>query len=146
MKARFLITFVAILFFSVSTFAQGGGKAEPLRISFEKGKSAKTVFGSLKGDEEYEYIFGASEGQIVNLKLTSTAPKGKFHAFRVLGADEIDFVSDYDINYDLKFTAPETGDYLIFVSMRPTEKVTSGKFSLTLSIEKEQISEPIILR
>lgn len=142
-----ILTFVAtFLFAALSAFSQGGGKAEPLRINFEKGKSAKTVIGTLKIDQEYEYVFGATAGQTVSLKLISTSPKGKFHAFRVLGADEIDFVSEFDINYDLKFTAPETGDYLIFVSMRPTEKVKSGKFSMTLGIQNQPAGEPKVLR
>lgn len=134
MKIKLSIIISVILLCAVSAFAQGG-KAEPLRISFDKGKSSKTVSGSLKGDEQYEYIFGASAGQTVKLNLVSTTPKGKFHTFSVLGADEIEFASEYDNNYDLEFTAPETGDYMVFVVMRPTEKVRSGKFSLTLSIK-----------
>lgn len=135
MKIKIFGTIIAFLFCAFNIFAQHGGKAEPLRISFEKGKSNKTVSGSLKGEEQYEYIFGANAGQNVKIKIVSTAPKGKFHAFSVLGADEIDFASELDINYDLEFTAPKTGDYLILVQMRPTEKVRSGKFSLTLYIE-----------
>lgn len=134
MKIKLSFFIGVFLLCAVNIFAQGG-KAEPLRISFDKGKSSKTVSGSLSGDQEYEYIFGAKMGQTVKLNLVSTAPKGKFHAFRILGADEIDFASDYDINYDLEFTAPETGDYLVFVQMRPTDRVRAGKFSLTLSIK-----------
>ena len=134
MKIKLSFFIGVFLLGAINIFAQGG-KAEPLRIGFDKGKTSKTVSGSLKNDEEYEYIFGARAGQTVKLKLVSTAPKGKFHAFRVLGADGIDFTSDYDINYDLEFTAPETGDYLIFVQMRPTDRVRAGKFSLTLSIK-----------
>lgn len=135
MKIKISGLIIALLFCAFNLFAQQGGKAEPLRINFDKGKSNKTVFGSLKGDEQYEHIFSASAGQTVKIKLVSTTPKGKFHAFKVLGADEIDFTSEYDNNYDLEFTAPETGDYLIFVNLRPTKKVRSGKFSLTLSIK-----------
>lgn len=134
MKIKLSFFIGVLLLCATNSFAQGG-KAEPLRIGFDKGKASKTVSGSLKNDEEYEYVFGANAGQIVKLKLVSTAPKGKFHAFRVLGADGIDFTSDYDINSDLEFTAPETGDYLVFVQLRPTDRVRSGKFSLTLSIK-----------
>ncbi len=146
MKTKILVITATVLFAALSAYSQSGGKAEPLRISFEKGKSAKTVSGTLRIEQEYEYIFGATAGQTVSIKLISTSPKGKFHAFRVVGADVIDFVSDYDINYDLKFTAPETGDYLIFVSMRPTDRVKTGKFSLTLGIENQQTVKPEIER
>jgi hypothetical protein len=135
MKIYSFVFIGIFLFCAVNVFAQQGGKAEPLRINFDKGKTKKTVSGSLKKDQEYEYVFSASAGQTVKIRLVSTAPKGKFHAFRVLGAEGIDFASAYDINYDLEFTAPEAGDYLIFVQMRPTEKTRAGKFSLTLSIK-----------
>jgi hypothetical protein len=47
----------------------------------------------------------------------------------------INYLPELDINYTLEFVAPQTGDYMIFVQMLPTEKVRSGKFTLTLSIK-----------
>ena len=116
----------------MKTFAQGG-KAEPNRISFAKGKSAVTKTGSLKSGQTFEFVFGAKAGQKVKIKIVSTTPKGRFHYFSLLG-DGFDFATEYDINYFYDFTAPETGDYFLNVNFNPTGKVTSGKFSLTLSI------------
>jgi hypothetical protein len=113
--------------------AQNGGKAEPNRISFKKGANRAIVTKTLKMDEEMEYIFGAKSGQKISLKIVST-PRGKFSAFKVLG-DGFDFASEYDNNYDLTFTAPETGNYLVFVKLRPTDKIKSARFALTLSIK-----------
>lgn len=50
-----------LLFFAFSIFAQGG-KAEPNRITFAKGKTAATAGGSLKTREVAEYIFSAKKG------------------------------------------------------------------------------------
>ncbi|MBX7171404.1 MAG: hypothetical protein K1X72_10655 [Pyrinomonadaceae bacterium] len=135
MKTKFLLI-VAILFLcGLNVFAQNGGKAEPNRISFAKGKSSATVTGSLKSDETYEFVFGARAGQKVRLSIVSTTPKGKFHFFSLLG-DGFDFATELDKNYSYEFTAPNTGDYLLNVNFNPTAKVTSGKFALTLAITK----------
>jgi hypothetical protein len=115
------------------TFGQGGGKAEPNRISFKRGATSATVSGNLKSGEQMEYIFAATKGQAVSLKIVST-PKGRFHYFTVKGSD-IDFASDYDINYDLTFTAPESGDYFLTVHLRGTDKVKRARFSLTMTIK-----------
>jgi len=95
--------------------------------------TSATVSGNLKLGEEMEYIFAASKGQLVWLKIVST-PKGRFHYFSVKGSD-IDFASDYDINYDLTFTAPETGDYFVTVHLRGTDKVKRARFALRLTIK-----------
>lgn len=114
-------------------FAQGGGKAEPNRISFKRGASSATVSGTLSVGEQMEYVFAAKKGQSVSLKIVST-PKGRFHYFTVKGRD-IDFASDYDINYEFSFTPPETGDYLVTVHFTGTDKVKRARFAMTLSIK-----------
>jgi hypothetical protein len=115
------------------TFAQGGGKAEPNRISFKRAATSATVSGTLSVGEQMEYVFAARKGQSVALKIVST-PKGRFHYFTILGRD-IDFASDYDINYDFSFTAPETGDYLATVHLSGTDKVKRARFAMTLAIK-----------
>ena len=115
-------------------FGQHGGKAEPSRISFKRGATSATVSGYLKHGEQMEYVFAATKGQKVSLKTVST-PKGKFHYFTVKGSD-FDFASDYDINFDWTFEAPATGDYLVTVTLRPTDKVRQGRFRLTLTIKR----------
>jgi hypothetical protein len=132
MKTKLLILVIFTMLFAVNAFAQGG-KAEPNRVAFAKGKSSATKTGSLKSGQTYEFVFGAKAGQKVKIKIVSTVPKGKFHYFSLLG-DGFDFATEYDTNYSYEFTAPETGDYFLNVNLNPTAKVTSGKFSLTLTI------------
>ena len=132
MKTKLFLSIAIIILSATFAFAQ---KAEPNRISFAKGKSTATKTASLKSGEQYEFVFGATAGQKVKLKIVSTTPKGKFHYFSLLG-DGFDFATELDKNYDYEFVAPETGDYLLNVNFNPTAKVTSGKFALTLTIIK----------
>ena len=130
MKNKILIVIALTFICAVNLFAQ---KAEPNRIAFAKGKSSATKTGMLKSGETYEYVFGAKQGQKIKLSIVSTAPKGKFHYFSLLG-DGFDFATEYDKNYTYEFAAPQTGDYLLNVNFNPAGKVTAGKFSLTLTI------------
>ena len=132
MKMKILTAALFIAVFGIGIFAQGG-KAEPTRISFAKGKSSATKTGSLKTGEEYEYIFGAKAGQKVKVKIVSTAPKGTFHYFTLTGSD-FDFSTEEDKNYIYEFIAPENGDYLLTVYFNEIRKVRSGRFALTLTI------------
>jgi hypothetical protein len=134
MKTKLLTVIGVLLLCAASIFAQGGGKAEPNRIKFAKAKSSAVVSGTLSNNEQMEYVFGAKAGQKITLKVTSV-PKGNLFSFSVDGADGIELQTEYDSYADYTFTAPETGNYLIFVTKRPTEKVPKAKFSLTLSIK-----------
>lgn len=132
MKTILIKIIVLTLLFSINIFAQNGGKAEPRRVKFAKGKSSTVLTGMLTNDQQMEYVFGARAGQKISLKVTSI-PKGKFFDFDLMG-DGFELETDRDYYEDYTFTAPETGDYLVFVRKRPTEKVMTAKFSLTLAI------------
>jgi hypothetical protein len=136
MKSKTIIAIVMLLFCFVSAYAQNGGKAEPNRVKFTKGKSSATVSGSVKGDEQAEYIFSAKEGQIIQVKITSV-PKGKVASFRILNpGEEATFYTKYAENYEYAFPAPYTGDYVIWVSLQPDTKAKAAKYNLSLSITK----------
>jgi len=133
MKTKLIIIAALTLLFSINIFAQNGGKAEPQRIQFAKGKSSIVLSGMLSNDEQMEYVFGAKAGQTITLKVTSN-PKGKLFDFDLAG-DGFELETERDYYDDYTFNAPETGDYLVFVRKRPTEKVTRAKFFLTLTIK-----------
>ena len=132
MKIKLFFATLILCLFALTASAQGG-KAEPLRLSFAKGKSSLTKTDTLGKDQTFEMVFGAKAGQKVKIKIVSTSPKGKFHYFTLLG-DGFDFATQYDTNYSYEFTAPQTGDYLLDVNFNGTSKVTKGKFALTLTI------------
>ncbi|HQU83211.1 MAG TPA: hypothetical protein PKY59_08815 [Pyrinomonadaceae bacterium] len=133
MKTKLIIIAALTLLFSINLFAQNGGKAEPNRVKFAKGKSSIVLTGTLSNDEQMEYVFGAKAGQKITLKVTS-APKGKFFDFDLAG-DGFELETERDYYDDYTFTAPETGDYLVYVRKRPTGNVKTAKFSLSLSIK-----------
>jgi hypothetical protein len=138
MKLKIIVAMAVLLFCCAGAFAQNGGKAEPNRIKFAKGRSTATVGGKVKGDEQAEYVFSAKEGQLINVRIASV-PKGKVTSFRILNPDEeAKFYTKYEENYEYAFPAPYTGDYVIWVSLQPNTKVRSAKYNLTLTITKSR--------
>ncbi len=131
MKTKLLIVIATVLISASGAFAQ---KAEPNRIKFAKGKTAATITGTLSNNQEMDYVFGAKAGQKVTLKVSSN-PKGNLFSFSVKGDGGIELETQLDSYADYTFTAPETGDYLVFVTKRPTEKVPKAKFLLTLTLK-----------
>ena len=110
-----------------------GGKAEPRRIEFTKGRSSATVSGTLSNGQEMDHVFKAAVGQKVLLNVTSR-PKGKLFDFRIRG-DGFELETNYDSYTEYSFIAPETGDYLVFVRKRPTQTAARAKFFLKLTVK-----------
>src|SRR5438034_8004885 len=113
-------------------FAQHGGKAEPLRIEFKRGTSSTTVSGSVRNDEEYEYVLGAKQGQRLTIKITSTPVKSS--VFQLLGENNDTLGLEYDANFNYSGVLPKTGDYFISVR-RPTEAKGTSRFRLTVTVK-----------
>ncbi len=132
MRTKLTIIVGILLLCAANAFAQGGGKAEPNRIKFARGKSSVVMSGTLSNNQEMEYVFSAKAGQKIMLKVVSV-PKGNLFSFSVDGAEGIELETEYDSYADYTFTAPQTGDYLVTVTKRPTEKVPKAKFLLTLT-------------
>ncbi len=134
MKTKLTFVIGILLVCAANALAQGGGKAEPNRVNFAKGNKSAKVSGTLSNNQQMEYIFGAKAGQTITLKVVSV-PRGNLFSFSVDGANGIELETEYDSYADYKFTAPATGDYLVVVTKRPTEKVPKAKFSLALMIK-----------
>ena len=125
-----------LLFCFVDAYAQNGGKAEPERVKFAKGKTSASVGGRVKGDEQAEYVFTARAGQTVSVKITSI--QDCCASFRILDdAMPSGFITEYPVNREYSFNAPYTGDYQIWVTYKPLPNGRSGaaKYKLTLSIK-----------
>src|SRR5262245_49530893 len=112
--------------------AQGGGKAEPLRIEFKRGTTSTTVSGSVRNSEEYEYVLAAKKGQRLTIKITSTPLKTS--VFQLLGENNDTLGLEHDANFDASVVLPQDGDYFINVS-RPTTTRGTSRFKLTISIK-----------
>ena len=140
MKNPFLIkvvgtvvpTAVLILVACSAAMAQGGGKAEPNRIEFKRGTTSTTIGGTVRGDEQAEYVLGAKQGQRLIMKLTSVPVKSS--VFQLLGPDNDTLGLEFDSNWDYSGRLPKTGDYFITVA-RPTESKGTSRYKMTVSIQ-----------
>ncbi|HXM34112.1 MAG TPA: hypothetical protein VN920_02915 [Pyrinomonadaceae bacterium] len=111
--------------------AQGGGKAEPLRIEFKRGTNNTTINGRVRGSEEAEYVFAAKKGQKVTIKLISVPKRSS--VFDLKAPDNADLGLEYDANYDFTGTVPKTGDYFLTV-MRPTSSPGTSTYRMTINV------------
>ena len=113
------------------SLAQGGGKAEPLRIEFKRGANSAIVSGKVRGTEEAEYLLAARKGQKLIIKLTSVPRRSS--VFDLKAPDNADLGLEYDANYDYAGVLPKTGDYLIIV-VRPTTSPGTSKYKLSIGV------------
>lgn len=120
-----------ILLACAAAMAQHGGKAEPNRIEFKRGTNSTVVSGTVRGDEEAEYVLAAKKGQKLIIKLTSVPVKSS--VFQLLGEDNDTLGLEFDANYDYSGILPKTGDYFINVK-RPTEAKGTSRYKLTVTV------------
>ena len=132
MQVKVFLVAAIIAAFAAAASAQGG-KAEPKRIKYAAGKTSTVATGTLSNNQEMDHVFNARAGQTVTLRVSSK-PRGNFFDFSIAGSN-FEFETEYDRYSECSFTAPVTGDYLVFVRKRPTDTVKRAKFSLTLSIK-----------
>lgn len=131
-KSLFICGCFLILIGAVApAFAQHGGKAEPQRIEFKRGTNSTTVNGSVRNDEEYEFVLAAKKGQRLTIKITSTPVKSS--VFEIVGENHDTLGLEYDANFDYSGVLPKDGDYFITVA-RPTTTKGTSRFRLTVTI------------
>lgn len=128
MFARITILILLIGLTAAAAAAQGG-KAEPNRIEFAKGKSSATLTGSLSNAQEMEYVFAAEAGQKVTIKMSNTA----LFDYRVFNPDA-DFETEFDSSPTSTFELPAAGDYLLFVRKKMVARPRNARFTLSISI------------
>ena len=111
--------------------AQGGGKAEPMRIEFKRRTNSATVKDKISGQVEAEYVVAARKGQKLTIKLTSAPTRSS--VFDLKAPENADLGLEYDANYSYNGTLQKTGDYLITV-VRPTSSPGTSRFTLTVAV------------
>ena len=125
-----LLVISIVLGQSVSAaFAQGGGKAEPNRVSLAEGQSSAAVSGTLRNGREMEYLFHAEKGRIVTI---NNPTKSQFD-FRIYN-EEYFSEGDFDSSASYSFEVPESGDYLLTIRKKATG-TRSARFVLRLTIK-----------
>ncbi len=130
MRSRLAVVFATILLASSSVFSQVGGKAEPNRIQFAAGKSSITLTGNLSNSQEMEYVFAATKGQIVTVKMSDTS----LFDYRVFNPD-VEFETEFESSPVSTFELPETGEYFFFVRKKMVKRPRTAKFSLIFSVK-----------
>ena len=123
--------FLLVLSAGGAALAQRGGKAEPNRIEFKRGTTSTTISGTVRGDEQAEYVLAAKKGQRLIIKLASVPVKSS--VFQLLGEDNDTLGLVFDANFDYSGVLPKTGDYFITVR-RPTEAKGTSRYKLTITI------------
>lgn len=113
------------------SLAQRGGKAEPARVEFKRGAHSIAINGTVRGDEQAEYVLAARKGQKLIIKLTSIPSRSS--VFQLLGPDNDTLGLEYDANYNYSGTLPKTGDYFIIVA-RPTKSKGTSKYRLSIAV------------
>ena len=128
--------FICGLFFFViatagETFGQGGGKAEPNRLEFKRGTTSTTVSGTVRNDEQAEYVVSGQLGQRLIIKLTNVPEKSS--CFDLKGPDGSDVGLEYDCNWNYSKVLQATGDFFITVA-RPSQARGRSRYRLTVSV------------
>ena len=138
MKNQFLlkvlgtvVMFALAVLIASGVMAQRGGKAEPNRIEFKRGTNSTTISGTVRNEEEAEYVIGAKKGQKLIIKLTSVPVKSS--VFQLLGPDNDTLGLEFDANWDYSGTLPKTGDYFITVA-RPTASKGTSRYKLAITV------------
>jgi hypothetical protein len=124
-------SFLLVLSTGGAALAQRGGKAEPNRIEFKRGTTSTTISGTVRGDEQAEYVLAAKKGQLLIIKLTSVPVKSS--VFQLLGEGNDTLGLEYDANFNYSGVLPKTGDYFINVK-RPTESKGTSRYRLTITV------------
>jgi hypothetical protein len=129
------LLFLLALLLSIAPVAIAqGGKAEPLRVQFKRGTTSATITGSIRGDEEFEYVAAAKAGQWMFVEVTSVPSDSATFIIKDPAGEE------GASHYYWSDTLAQTGDYLISISKPPAYGVS--RFTLTVTIE----SRPPVIR
>jgi len=121
---------IALSFCMPPVYAQGG-KAEPLRIQFQRGRDRVTLNGKLRGDQQAEYALGARNNQKLIVSLVATPPRSITVKVRDPKGADLELKPDSDRQWSV--VLPENGDYDIWV-IRSSKKPGYSRYNLTVTI------------
>jgi hypothetical protein len=106
--------------------------AKPERVQFAKGKSAKTIKGTLKGDQSRLFVVNVRAGQTMTVKLTSTNASTYFNV-TAPGAQQAMFIGSTSGN-TMTEVIPSSGDYTIDLYMMRNAARRGETTSFTITI------------
>jgi len=121
---------LVILIVCAAAMAQGG-KAEPNRIEFRRGTASTTINGTVRGNEQAEYVLAAKKGQTLTVKITSVPARTA--GFDLHGPQDVDLGLEFDTNLSFSRRLPKTGDYLITV-VKLNDAIRASKYTMTVTV------------
>jgi len=129
--SRWALALVIALNFAIPQAYAQGGKAEPLRVQFRRGRSSATIAGKLRGDQQAEYVAGGKKDQKLTINLDARPP-GSI-TVNVKTPDGADLELKPDSKQQWSATLPGDGDYLLWV-VRSSVKRGTSLYKLTVTI------------
>jgi hypothetical protein len=131
-KSAFICGSFLLLFLAASDARAQGGKAEPNRIEFKRGTTSSSVSGTVRNDEQAEYVVSAQLGQRMVIKLTNVPAKSS--CFGLKGPDGSDVGLEHDCNWSYSKVLQATGDFFITVA-RPSQARGTSRYRLTVTVK-----------
>ncbi len=129
LAAAMMTVAVAALPFATIAEAQ---TAKLERVQFAKGKSSKTIKGTIKGDQSRLFLVGLRAGQTITVKLVTSNASNYFNV-TAPGAEQAMFIGSSSGN---TFTdvIPSTGDYKIdlYLMRNAARRNESANFTITI--------------
>jgi hypothetical protein len=102
---------------------QGGGKAEPLRISFRRGSDSASVSDRVRGDEEAEYVVAARAGQQMFITVQTQPPGSVVVAVTDPDGSQVELKRNGTDRWTARLNGD--GDYQLVVKKRKHDRVAS---------------------
>lgn len=106
--------------------------AKPERVQFAKGKSSKTIKGTLKGDQSRLFVVNLRAGQTMTVKLDASNGSTYFNV-TAPGAQQAMFIGSTSGN-TMQEVIPSSGDYTIdlYMMRNAARRGETTKFTITI--------------
>ncbi len=106
--------------------------AKPERVQFAKGKSAKTIKGTLKGDQSRLFVVNLRAGQTMTVKLNASNGSTYFNV-TAPGAQQAMFIGSTSGN-TMQEVIPSSGDYTIdlYMMRNAARRGETTNFTITI--------------
>jgi hypothetical protein len=106
--------------------------AKPERVQFAKGKSAKTIKGTIKGDQSRLFVVNLRAGQTLTVKLVPSNASTYFNV-TAPGAEQAMFIGSSSGN-TMKEVIPSSGDYKIdlYLMRNAARRGETSNFTITI--------------
>lgn len=127
--AALTVTAAALPF---ATVAEAQTAAKPERVQFAKGKSSKTIKGTLKGDQSRQFVVNLRAGQTITVKLVASNASTYFNV-TAPGAQEAMFIGSTSGN-TMQDVIPSSGDYTIDLYMMRNAARRGAVTNFTITI------------